>query len=31
MRYQNGKDLLPQELLALVQQYAEGKYLYDKR
>lgn len=31
MRYQNGKDLLPQELLTLVQQYAEGKYLYIPR
>lgn len=31
MNYQNGKALLPEEVLRLVQQYAEGVYLYIPR
>jgi len=31
MRYKNAKDILPKDILALVQQYADGEYVYIPR
>jgi len=28
MRYKNAKDVLPKDILALIQQYADGEYIY---
>jgi len=28
MRYKNAKDILPKDIFALVQQYADGEYIY---
>ena len=31
MRYKNAKDILPQDILALIQQYTDGEYIYIPR
>ena len=31
MRYKNAKDILPTDILALIQQYADGEYIYIPR
>ena len=28
MRYKNAKDILPMDILALIQEYTDGEYLY---
>ena len=31
MRYRNARDLFPKDVLALIQQYADGEYIYIPR
>jgi len=31
MRYKNAKDILPKDVLALIQQYTDGEYIYIPR
>ena len=31
MRYKNAKDILPKDILALIQQYTDGEYIYIPR
>lgn len=31
MGYRNGKDVLPEEILAIIQQYIDGEYIYIPR